>query len=144
MSDDGATQFDFWLGSWDLTWGDNGRGTNEITRILDGRVIQENFASYPDDDGQVLKGISVSVYTAANNQWQQTWVDNQGSYLDFVGNFSEDRMILSRDAVVNDKPVKQRMVWFNINEGAFDWAWERSEDEGRNWQTMWAIHYQRS
>lgn len=143
MSNDGAQQFNFWLGSWDLTWGDNGRGHNEITRILDGRIIHENFTSLPHDDTPPFKGISVSAYDPPHNQWRQTWVDNQGAYLDFVGSYIDGKMILSRDAIVKDKPVKQRMVWSNISEGAFDWAWEQSEDDGRTWQTLWLIRYQR-
>lgn len=144
MSTEGAGQFDFWLGNWELAWGDNGRGTNEISRILDGRIIQENFSSIPDDENPPFQGISVSAYDAPNNQWRQTWVDNQGAYLDFVGGFQEGKMILSRDAIVQDKPVKQRMVWFNISDDSFDWAWERSQDDGRTWQTIWPIHYTRA
>ena len=30
------TQFDFWLGEWDCTWGDDGAGRNRVERILDG------------------------------------------------------------------------------------------------------------
>ncbi|MCA9955727.1 MAG: hypothetical protein KC434_13450, partial [Anaerolineales bacterium] len=74
-------QFDFWLGEWDLTWGDDGRGTNVITAVLDNRVIKEEF------DGTLstpLQGLSVSTYNTQLGKWQQTWVDNQGSYLDFV------------------------------------------------------------
>ena len=144
MSDEGVQQFDFWLGNWNLTWGENGRGTNEITRILNGRIIQENFSDIPSDDTSPFKGISVSAYDANNAQWQQTWVDNQGSYLDFIGGFADGKMILMRDATVQEKPVTQRMVWHNIQPDALDWAWERSEDNGRTWQTVWAIHYTRT
>lgn len=143
MSEDGAQQFDFWCGYWDLTWPDNGRGTNEIRRILDGRIIQENFSSIPTDGSQPFQGMSVSAYDAANAQWRQTWVDNQGGYLDFVGSFADGKMILSRDAILEGKPVKQRMVWQNIQADSLDWAWERSEDDGRSWQTLWPIHYKR-
>ena len=53
----GAKQFDFWLGEWDLTWGEDGRGTNRITLILDEQVIQEEFDGTPAIS---LKGLSVS------------------------------------------------------------------------------------
>lgn len=35
-------QLDFWIGTWDLTW-KGGRGTNVVNKVLDDRVIQENF-----------------------------------------------------------------------------------------------------
>ena len=40
-------QFDFWVGEWNVTWpgpktGEISHGTNTVTRILDGCVVQEN------------------------------------------------------------------------------------------------------
>ena len=135
-----ARQFDFWLGEWALTWGETGQGTNRVTAVLDGRVIQEDFDGTP---AIPLKGLSVSTYNSALGKWQQTWVDNSGSYLDFVGEFADGKMVLSREATVQDKPVKQRMVWYNIAEDELDWNWERSDDGGETWQVVWQIHYQR-
>ena len=133
-------QFDFWLGEWDLTWGDGGRGTNVITAVLDQRVIQEQFDGRP---ATPLQGLSVSTYNMQLGKWQQTWVDNSGSYLDFVGEFAAGKMILSREATLEGQPILQRMVWYNIAEQSLDWNWERSTDGGETWQIMWHIHYQR-
>ena len=133
-------QFDFWLGDWDLTWGEAGKGTNRITAVLDNRVIQEQFDGTPSTP---LQGLSVSTYNTQLGKWQQTWVDNSGSYLDFVGEFADGKMVLSREAVLEGKPIQQRMVWHNITELALDWNWERSEDGGETWQVMWHIRYQR-
>ena len=36
----GASQFDFWLGDWDVSWGDGLSGTNHIRKVLGDRVIQ--------------------------------------------------------------------------------------------------------
>jgi len=30
-------------------------------------------------------GRSISIFDATDKKWKQTWVDSQGSYLDFVG-----------------------------------------------------------
>lgn len=131
------TQFDFWLGEWNCTWGDDGRGTNHVVRIMDGKIIQENFSA-PD-----LKGMSVSAYDAERNVWCQTWVDNSGSYLDFTGGFENGKMMLVRDAVVKGEKCKQRMIWYHIEADQFDWNWERSDDGGVNWRVLWQIHYKR-
>ena len=136
-----AGQFDFWLGEWDLTWGEDGKGRNVITRVLGDCVIEENFDGTPSTP---LVGRSYSVYNVRTGRWHQTWVDNQGGYLDFVGGLgSEGRMILSRDAMVEGQPIQQRMVWYNISEDAFDWNWERSDDGGETWQVQWTIRYVR-
>lgn len=141
MSNDTAMhQFDFWIGDWNLTWGDDQHGANHIRSIFNGKVIQENF----EDDGEApLIGMSVSVYSPIDHKWRQTWVDNQGSYLDFVGSWRDGKMILQRSAVVDNVPVIQRMVWHNIEPDRLDWNWERSSDDGQTWKTVWQIHYVR-
>jgi len=130
-------QFDFWLGEWDVTWGEDGKGKNHILRIMDDKIIQENFSA-PD-----LIGMSISSYDAERKLWCQTWVDNSGSYLDFTGGFDNEKMILSRDAIVRGQACKQRMVWFNIDANQFDWNWERSDDGGQSWHVLWEIKYMR-
>jgi hypothetical protein len=135
-----ARQFDFWLGEWDLTWGEDGVGTNRISLIMDGQVIQEEFDGTPSID---LKGLSVSTFNPNTGKWHQTWVDNSGGYLDFIGEFADRKMILSREAFVEGKPIKQRMVFYHISENELDWNWERSEDGGETWQLVWHIHYKR-
>jgi hypothetical protein len=130
-------QFDFWLGEWNVQWGDDGQGTNRIERILEGKVIQENFVA-PD-----LIGMSVSCFDPERQVWCQTWVDNSGMYLDFTGKFEGGKMILERDAIVKGQACKQRMVWFEIKENKFEWNWERSDDGGKIWRVLWNIHYTR-
>jgi hypothetical protein len=136
-----AAQFDFWLGSWELTSGGKPAGTNTITREYDGAVIMERFAGTGEN---ALRGMSVSVFNKNTGRWNQTWVDNQGGYLDFEGGFDDGKMILSRRATIQGKDVVQRMVWFNITADSFDWNWERSDDDGATWNTLWPIHYERS
>jgi hypothetical protein len=135
-----ARQFDFWLGDWNLTWGDDQHGVNRIRSILDGKVVQENFES---DGADRLVGLSVSAYNPVDQKWRQTWVDNQGSYLDFVGDWQGDKMILQRNAVVEGQPVIQRMVWYNIEADRLEWNWERSSDDGQTWKVIWKIDYTR-
>ena len=139
-TENNARQFDFWLGKWDLTWGEDGRGSNRISAILDEHVIQEEFDGTPSIP---LKGISVSAFNFNLGKWQQTWVDNSGSYLDLVGEFKNEEMILEREANIQGKSIKQRMIFYNISADELDWNWERSDDNGENWQVLWKIHYTR-
>ena len=137
MSTNTESQFDFRLDEWEVTWGGDGKGTNRIQRILDGKIIQENFSA-PD-----LKGMSVTSYDPERKLWRQTWVDNTGSYLDFTGVFEDGKMILIRGAIVRGESCKQRMVWYNIEDNRLDWNWERSDDDGRTWRILWQIEYRR-
>jgi hypothetical protein len=143
--------FDFWIGTWEAhgrqrvarnseRWVE-GTAVNRISAILGGRVIEERF------DGsrlpQPLQGMSVSVYDPSSKKWKQTWVDDQGSYLDFVGEFVAGKMILSRTANVQGRSILQRMVFEDIKPDRFVWRWQSSTDQGRNWRLLWELHYKR-
>ena len=136
-----ARQFDFWLGEWDLTWGEDGRGSNRITSRYGGCVIEENFNGAPSMEFQ---GMSVSTYNPKIQKWQQTWVDSQGSYIHLTGEFEDGKMVLINKPPTSDGQVLFRMVFYNITEDSFEWDWERSEDGGENWELHWQIHYQRA
>ena len=139
-------QLEFWVGEWDLTWpgaqqGEVQRGTNSIRRVLDGCVVEENFSGGND---MHLRGKSVSIFEMRSGKWKQTWVDNEGGYLDFVGEFIDGQMILGREFTRPDGgKALQRMVFKNISQDAFDWSWESSSDGGKSWQVNWPIHYRR-
>lgn len=135
-----ARQFDFWLGDWTVRWGEDASGTNRVTSELGDCVIVENFNGLP---GTPLIGMSVSTYNRQIAQWQQTWVDNQGGYLDFTGGWQGDRMILQRQATREGVDFLQRMVWYDIQEDQLQWHWERSDDDGATWQVLWHLQYER-
>lgn len=138
-----ARQFDFWIGEWSLEWtGEDGEtleGTNLIRTLLSGCVIEEQFKALKSQ----FQGMSVSSYNPTWGKWQQTWVDNQQNYLDFVGEFKDGKMVLERNTQVDGKDIVQRMVWYNISADELDWNWERSDDNGKSWTILWKIHYTR-
>lgn len=138
-----SRQFDFWVGQWEARSVANGKeaiSRNTVTKILGSCVIFENFQGAP---GSPLNGISHSVYDRQAGKWKQTWVDNNASYLDFVGEFKDGRMVLVRSASKDGKSFLQRMVWFDIKPDQFTWHWERSDDGGKTWQVNWKIDYRR-
>jgi hypothetical protein len=138
-------QLDFWVGEWDLTWpaekdGQTDHGTNSIRRVLDGCVVEENFSA--GSSGHLL-GKSVSIFDTPSGKWKQTWVDNEGGYLDFTGGWKDGEMTLGREFIKDGKVVQQRMVFRNITPNELDWSWESSKDGGKTWQVNWPIHYKR-
>lgn len=136
-----ASQFDFWVGNWELTWNDTSHGTNMIQKIMDGCTVNENFY----DPAMKYSGSSWSVYNPQLKLWQQTWVDNQGGYIDLSGKFENGMMTLSAAPrkLPNGKEIISRMVFYNIAPDKFDWRWESTKDNGATWQTDWLIHYKR-
>jgi hypothetical protein len=133
-----ARQLDFWLGVWDCTWDGGGRGSNRIRAVLDGCAIEERFDAAPTAE---FRGMSLSMYVPALGRWRQTWVDNAGNHFDLVGGMEQGTMVLACEEP--GTTARLRMVFFNVERDRLDWRWERSEDGGATWQTLWRIHYRR-
>ena len=140
-----ASQFNFWIGDWNLTWSDTLHGTNRVEKIFGNCTVQENFT----DPNTHYFGKSWSVYNTNYKTWEQTWVDSQGGFIYLTGGMKADSMIL----VTNEKnvPVQisrtgkmiNRMVYYHITPSSFDWSWQSSTDGGISWQSNWLIHYKR-
>ena len=136
-----ATQFDFWVGNWNLYSADTLTGTNTVYKVMEGCAVQENFSS-PDAS---YIGKSWSVYSPLTKLWQQTWVDNQGGFIYLTGKFEYGALTLFTQPgkLPNGKEVTNRMVFHSINLDSFDWEWEASTDNGTTWKNNWHIHYMR-
>jgi len=141
MAVDG-TELDFWIGSWAARWGDAGHGTNRISRILADRVVFEEFEGAGRQDR--LVGRSYSVYDPGRRLWRQTWVDDHGSYLDFVGGRVDGCSSFHRRAPESGPGAEQRMVFRDIAADTFRWTWEASDDGGATWTVNWEIAYRRA
>ncbi|MBX3095879.1 MAG: DUF1579 family protein [Fimbriimonadaceae bacterium] len=142
---DPARALDFWVGEWECVgrsrtkpgedeWSET-KCTNSIRSTLGGKVIEENFAM------EGFSGRSWSVYNAPKGLWQQTWVDDSGSYLLFEGKISGDARELR---LINASPgTDMRMIWEDISHDGFWWRWQRSTDSGATWETQWELRYTR-
>ena len=135
-------QLDFWVGDWDAKWapseGDTGIGSNHITRSYEGCVIEEHFDGHP---AQHLMGHSVSMYVAPTKMWRQTWVDNEGGYIDLSGGPQPNGdFVLTTPVRPNGKI--SRMIFTDIKPDSFTWRWQSSAD-GKAWADSWVIEYTR-
>ena len=141
-----SSTYDFWVGKWDAQWqnanGSTGSGTNHVFKVLDGTVLEENFAITGGAQAGFL-GKSISVMDA-NNRWHQAWADNQGGYYDFIGEVQGDKKIFKTRLVEKDgKKILQRMVFYDIKKDSFTWDWEGTQDGGETWKLLWRINYTR-
>lgn len=137
-----TSQFDFWVGDWTCETKGPGNpppasGTNSIRHIMDGHVVQENFKM-----GNFV-GTSVSVFNPKMGKWQQTWVDNNGAYLDLVGEFKEGEMTLTTVPKPKAPLAFNRMIFYDITKSSFMWDWEGSTDGGKTWTLSWRLAYKR-
>lgn len=140
-----AADLDFWVGDWtmDLRQPDS-KGvmgewqkdacTNKIVREYDNKIIRENCA------GSGLNGGSWSVYSPTKKIWQQTWVDDQGSYMLFEGGKVGSEFVLKQTNLPKGKHARMRFC--NLKADGFDWLWESSAD-GKKWKLMLELKYHR-
>lgn len=126
-------QFDFWAGVWDVS-GRNGQvaGTNTITPILGGCVLQEHWRG-----AKGMEGVSFNRYDTSDHLWHQTWVDSTGSQLVLSGRLVDGRMVLAGDAHdAHGAAVRDRITWTPGDDGTVRQVWEQSKDDGRTWTTV--------
>jgi hypothetical protein len=93
--------------------------------------VEERF-HIVDAAGQELNGRSWSVRDPQRG-WLQTWVDDQGTYLDFTGGPTAEGFVFARDG--------QRMVFRDVARDTFIWDWERRT--GAGWRLVWRLQYER-
>ncbi len=140
--------FDFWVGEWEATWdegdGKVGKGTNSIRKVLDEKVIEENFKIL-EGQSKGFKGTSISVYQPQTDTWKQSWADNNGGFYYFKGKFDGDKRIFQTEVfdTQDGKQFTQRMVFYDIKKQSMTWDWEASNDGGETWTLNWRINYTR-
>jgi hypothetical protein len=126
-------EFDFWVGDW-MVHDPKGElaGTNDVTRIQGGCVLQEHWV---DTDG--MTGTSFNIYDARSKQWHQTWVDDQGGLLVLDGGIVNGAMVLTGHRLSRTgEQVVERITWSKLGGGKVRQLWDRSSDDGKTWTTV--------
>jgi hypothetical protein len=129
-----ARQFDFWIGSWEVTLPDGKpAGTNVIELIQDSCVLRENWTSAK----MPYTGTSYNFFNKQTAKWQQVWLDNAGGSLMLEGEFVNGKMILYGKPAKNQKGQLQseRITWTPNTDGSVRQHWESSTDNGKTWLT---------
>ena len=97
-----------------------------------------SFSLFAQQNTSQLKN---SQFDFCLGKWLHTWVDDSGGYLDFVGEFRDNKMILERNFENNGNKISQRMIFYNISENSLDRTWEISVDGGNTFELKWETHY---
>jgi len=132
-------QFDFWLGTWDVTAGGKIVGHNTIARIQGGCTILEDYRA----DAGGYEGKSFNWWDPVASRWHQVWVDNGGTRLQLTGGLQDDSMVLTGDRMRRGKLVSDRITWTPNLDGTVRQHWQVSEDGGLTWGTLFDGLYTR-
>ncbi|MEP6666572.1 MAG: hypothetical protein ABJA81_09010 [Nocardioidaceae bacterium] len=138
-----TTQFDFWLGDWEVFTPAGKRvGTNQITSLFGGRALAESWEGAGD-----VHGRSLNAWDAARGVWHQTWVDSTGSLLLLDGGMCDGSMVMEGTAPSDDDPhvvQRHRISWTPSADGnEVRQLWEVSSDQGSNWEVAFDGRYRR-
>jgi hypothetical protein len=140
-------QFDFWLGEWEV-FDPSGKpvGQSRIEAILNGCVIAEHWTSGGNPPG-AGDGKSFNLYNAQTGQWEQFWVDAQGTRLVLNGGFAGGSMVLSGQQPKPDAKTgvaqRERITWTPNTDGSVRQLWESSLDDGKTWTIAFDGQYRR-
>lgn len=136
------SQFDFWLGTWDVRLSDGKRvGTNRITKEQGGCVLVENWTS-----GRGGTGISLNYYDPDAQQWVQNWVDAGGSLITIRGGLQDDGSMLLEGFIQSVGQAGKhafRGRWTVLDDQRVEQFFEESQDDGATWSEWFRGFYSR-
>ena len=135
-----ARQFDFWVGEWDV-FNPQGiqSGTSRIERILGDCVILENWT-----DRLGSQGKSFNKFNREKKQWEQYWVDEQGSTTYFWGKLEGQNMVFHAEAPQSDgKMGERKLTFFNLGPDKVRQFSQVTTDGGKTWTTEYDLTYMR-
>lgn len=133
------TDFDFWVGEWEVHLGDTGEhiGHNLIERAQGGHVLTEHYTT---DSGR-FSGTSLNGYDHVAGRWHQCWMDVTGLVLDLYGGLVEGSMVMSGTV---EAGRLERITWTPETDGSVRQHWQQSDDDGATWSTVFDGSYRRA
>ena len=130
-------QFDFWLGTWNVTVAGKPAGTNHIESVMKGCGVLEHWTSAGGGHGT-----SLNFYDRRTKAWSQAWIDEGGNALHLKGGIADGRMVLQSDPQTTPKGVVvQRITWSKEADASVRQLWESSNDGGKSWSVSFDGKY---
>lgn len=136
-------QFDFWVGSWNV-YDTTGTllGTNTITKGYDNCVLREEWTSAKQNRGTSLN------YVLKDGNWEQLWVDNQGTVLKLKGGIKGSSMIMASKKVKRNNESESyyynQITWTPQSDGSVIQLWEQINMNGEVINTLFKGIYKKS
>lgn len=137
--DDGFSDFDFWVGSWDVfdTAG-NLVGTNIIEKMEDGCFLQETWSGAGGSTG-----VSINYFNPVKNEWRQIWISAGQYAIDFSGGLQDGSMVLVGELYnyVGDETFDFRGTWSSNGDGSVRQFFEQYNNETEVWDVWFDGRY---
>lgn len=130
--------FDFWVGTWDVTSNANGQtaGSNTITKELNNCLVTENWQGAGGSVGK-----SINFYNRLKDEWRQVWVA-PGYVIDIRGGLVDGAMVLTGTIdYFTDKSYDFRGSWTPAADGGVRQFFEQYDPEAKTWNAWFDGRY---
>lgn len=149
-----ATDFDFFIGSWNVTnrrlktrlagstdW-EEFPGTSVSKSILEGTGNMDEIRM----PTRGVTGMTIRLFDPARREWSLYWVNSREGrlYPPVVGRFVAGRGEFYGDDTEGGRPVRVRYVWSMITPTSARWEQAFSVDGGQTWETNWIMEFTRA
>ncbi len=130
----GFSDFDFWLGDWNVYSNDEKRtlqGSNSITKHHKNCLLMENWTNTQGDTGS-----SMNYYDAVDDQWRQLWVAG-GYSIDYTGGLNESGSMLLSGKInyyTSGKSKDFRGTWSPLTDGSVRQFFEQFDPKTQEWK----------
>lgn len=130
-------QFDFWLGSWDVTMRGQPAGANLVTLEESGCLVHEHWTGTRGGTGQ-----SFNFFDRDDRAWHQVWVSSTGSVLYLTGHYADGTLTyLGENRQPDGTALRHRLSFHQNGDGTVRQLWETSSDSGATWAVSFDGHY---
>ncbi|HZV85325.1 MAG TPA: tetratricopeptide repeat protein [Brevundimonas sp.] len=137
-----SSQFDFWVGDWDVYVNGQVIARNIITKEMNGCIIHERYQT----TNGLIRGESINYFDGLEQKWKQVWVSGTNNVIALSGTSPEPGvMSLDGTSTAAGSPIQlQRVTWTRDAEGGLTQSVSVSNDNGATWSAGFSGRYVRS
>lgn len=158
LSQDGAHDFDFFLGEWlvqnrkRLRILENCDEWETFTATQKNQALPGGIGNFDDFIAEAWRpgyvGMSLRIFNPETGLWSIYWLNNRNGGIDsqtgalmppVVGKFQDGVGLFEAKDTFNGKPVIVRFKWFVISANSARWEQAFSPDDGASWETNWVM-----
>jgi hypothetical protein len=135
-------QFDYWLGNWKIgAEGSSGNAHSTVALSLDKCLVVESW-----DGGAGHRGQNLFGYSADDKNWYGMFADNEGRVHVFTSGkvTSGTAEFEGTSRGPNGETVLNRLKVTRLNPNKVEQTWEKSNDNGANWNVVFRAEYSRA
>jgi hypothetical protein len=130
---DAASEFDFWIGQWEVRVPDGTRvGRSDISKDVGGCSLTERWTGAGGSSGSGLV-----FFTPSRSEWRQVWIGSNGVLIDMTGGWRERAIQMEGtiEYAAEDRVVAFRGSWTPLENGDVWQLLQEFDVVAQTWRT---------